>query len=149
MIRIMAKRYTDEWKKKVSEGLKNYREKHPFTIEQREKLAEYARKANRSRVYKIRPLHELKSEVQIRKRLLNERGRKCEKCGWKEKNPFYSWLIPVQINHKDGNPDNNKEENLEVLCPNCHSLSEFYMCFGRRPKEPNSRTLKRYRHWGG
>jgi len=142
----MAKRYSHEWKKNVSRGLKKYREKNPYTDKEREKLAEYARKANRLRKYKRKPLHELKSEGQVRWRLFDKRGRKCEKCGWKKKNPFYN-IIPVQVNHKDGNPDNNTKENLEILCPNCHSLSKFYMCFGRRPKKPNSRTLKRYKSW--
>ncbi len=27
------------------------------------------------------------------------------------------------MNHIDGNSENNKEKNLELLCPNCHSLT--------------------------
>lgn len=143
----MAKRYSDEWKKNVSEGVKKYRKEHPYTKEERIKLGEYARKANKCRIYKRKPICDLKCESAIRRRLFDQRGRKCEKCGWEVKNPFYG-IIPVQVNHKDGDPDNNKEDNLEILCPNCHSLSEFYMCFGRSPKKPNSRTLRRYKSWG-
>lgn len=50
---------------------------------------------------------------------------KCSKCGWGEVNP-YTNLVPLQIHHVDGNSTNNKEENLEVLCPNCHSLTENF-----------------------
>jgi len=35
------------------------------------------------------------------------------------------WLgqpIPLEVHHKDGNWQNNKRENLEALCPNCHAL---------------------------
>jgi Zn finger protein HypA/HybF involved in hydrogenase expression len=53
-------------------------------------------------------------------------GNKCIKCDWKEVNPK-TGNIPVQLNHKDGNHKNNKEENLELLCPNCHSLTENFM----------------------
>ena len=31
-----------------------------------------------------------------------------------------------QIEHKDGNHKNNHEENLTLICPNCHSLTETY-----------------------
>ena len=30
------------------------------------------------------------------------------------------------VNHKDGNKANNKEDNLDLLCPNCHSLTKNY-----------------------
>jgi predicted HNH restriction endonuclease len=34
--------------------------------------------------------------------------------------------IPLQIHHIDGDATNNKEENLQLLCPNCHTLTENY-----------------------
>ena len=61
----------------------------------------------------------------IRKYLLEKCKYKCEKCGWGEKN-IYTNNIPLQIHHIDGDYTNNKEENLQVLCPNCHSLTETY-----------------------
>lgn len=53
-------------------------------------------------------------------------GNKCIKCGWDKVNPK-SGKVPIQLNHKDGDYENNKEENLELLCPNCHSLTENFM----------------------
>jgi predicted HNH restriction endonuclease len=32
----------------------------------------------------------------------------------------------LEIEHIDGNFENNAEENLELLCPNCHSLTSTY-----------------------
>ncbi len=61
----------------------------------------------------------------IRSYLLEKNNYKCEKCGWGEINPF-TGLIPLEIHHKDGNYKNNLEENLQVLCPNCHSLTENF-----------------------
>lgn len=61
----------------------------------------------------------------IRRYLFNKFNSKCCKCGWNEINP-YSGLIPLQIHHIDGNCLNNSENNLELLCPNCHSLTENY-----------------------
>lgn len=61
----------------------------------------------------------------LRKYLFNKFNNKCCKCHWQETNP-YSGLIPLQVHHKDGNCLNNNEDNLELLCPNCHALTENY-----------------------
>ena len=34
--------------------------------------------------------------------------------------------IPLEVKHIDGNYLNNSEENLMLLCPNCHSLTSTY-----------------------
>ncbi len=61
----------------------------------------------------------------IRTYLLEKNNYKCELCGWGEINPFTN-TIPLEIHHKDGNYKNNSKENLQVLCPNCHSLTENF-----------------------
>lgn len=58
----------------------------------------------------------------IREYLLNKYNYKCQKCGWGEINP-YTNTYPLEIHHIDGNHLNNSEDNLQVLCPNCHSLT--------------------------
>jgi hypothetical protein len=50
---------------------------------------------------------------------------KCEKCGWHEK-PVGAKYSPCELHHKDGNSHNHLRENLEMICPNCHSLTESY-----------------------
>lgn len=61
----------------------------------------------------------------IKKYLLEKYGNKCAKCGWGEKNEFTN-RIPLELEHIDGNYLNNTEENLTILCPNCHSLTPTY-----------------------
>ena len=61
----------------------------------------------------------------VRNYILKKINFKCERCGWSEVNPFTK-NIPLEIHHLDGNYLNNKEENLQGLCPNCHSLTETY-----------------------
>lgn len=61
----------------------------------------------------------------VRKYLIVMRGEKCEKCGWAEIN-LTTGKIPLNINHIDGNYENNVIDNLELLCPNCHSLTSNY-----------------------
>jgi len=58
--------------------------------------------------------------------ILNKANYKCEFCGWSEVNPITN-SVPVQIDHIDGDFQNCTENNLRVLCPNCHSLTPTYM----------------------
>jgi 5-methylcytosine-specific restriction endonuclease McrA len=58
-------------------------------------------------------------------RLLNENylEPRCAMCG------ITRWLdgeVPLQLDHKDGNKDNNSLKNLRLLCPNCHALTPQY-----------------------
>lgn len=76
----------------------------------------------------------------IRHYLFIKHNNSCELCEWNIINP-YTGLVPLQIHHIDGNCKNNKEENLQLLCPNCHALTDN---FGSR-NENCTRVDKRYR----
>ncbi|EKD85026.1 MAG: HNH endonuclease [uncultured bacterium] len=58
----------------------------------------------------------------LRHYLKEKYNDKCSKCGWDQKHPK-TLVVPLEINHIDGNAENNKEDNLELLCPNCHALT--------------------------
>ena len=45
---------------------------------------------------------------------------KCELCGWAQKT--IDGRIPVELDHINGDKEDNRIENLRILCPNCHSL---------------------------
>lgn len=61
----------------------------------------------------------------VRRYIFEKNKNKCERCGWSEKNEF-SKKIPLTIHHKNNNPEDSFENNLELLCPNCHSLTNSY-----------------------
>jgi predicted RNA-binding Zn-ribbon protein involved in translation (DUF1610 family) len=61
----------------------------------------------------------------IRKYMFEKYGNKCARCGWSEINP-HSNTIPLELEHVDGNYANTNENNLTLLCPNCHSLTKCY-----------------------
>ena len=71
----------------------------------------------------------MKGEYQISRHIIRylyeKYNNKCSKCGWNEINQ-YTRKIPLEVEHIDGNYKNNKEENLTLLCPNCHSLTPTY-----------------------
>ena len=55
--------------------------------------------------------------------LVQLRGHKCENCGTE------IWLgnpIPLEVHHLDGDRLNNALENLQLLCPNCHALTDNF-----------------------
>ena len=57
--------------------------------------------------------------------LINLYGNKCMECSWSEVN-IISGKVPIELEHIDGNSENNSLENLKLLCPNCHSLTPTY-----------------------
>lgn len=59
----------------------------------------------------------------IRRYLFEKNNNACELCGWSVVHPK-TGTVPLQIHHIDGDCRNNKEENLQLLCPNCHTLTE-------------------------
>lgn len=63
----------------------------------------------------------------VRRYMLDKAGHKCEieGCGFCGVNP-YTGLEILQIHHIDGDAFNTKEDNLQVLCPNHHAMTENY-----------------------
>ena len=79
----------------------------------------------------------------IRKYLIEQAGYKCEKCGWGEINES-TGCSPLEIHHIDGNWTNNKRDNLQVLCPNCHSLTPNYKALNCNGRKDRLSTKKMY-----
>ena len=55
------------------------------------------------------------------------------KCSWDVVNQW-TGKVPIELNHIDGNPENHSLENVELVCPNCHSLSPFTKSRGKGRK---------------
>ena len=83
----------------------------------------YIEKWKKGEVTGMRGEYQLSSY--IKNYILKKYNNKCARCGWSKHNP-YTKTIPLEIEHIDVNYKNNKEENLILLCPNCHSLTSTY-----------------------
>ena len=77
----------------------------------------------------------------LRNYIFNKFENKCCECGWSKINP-YTNTIPLEIDHIDGNSENNSEENLRLICPNCHSLTSTYRGANRGNGRNITWTLK-------
>lgn len=79
----------------------------------RKDISEYLVKGSTIRTFKLK------------ERLFKEgiKENKCEKCGISE---WQGSPIICQLHHIDGDETNNTLENLQILCPNCHSQTDNY-----------------------
>ena len=64
-------------------------------------------------------------EETYKKYLIEKYGNKCMECGWDKIHPITN-KIPIQLDHIDGNAENNNLTNLRLLCPSCHSLTPTF-----------------------
>ena len=77
----------------------------------------------------------------LRHYIFDKFENKCCECGWSKINP-YTNTLPLEIDHIDGNSENNSEENLRLICPNCHSLTSTYRGANRGNGRNITWTLK-------
>ncbi len=68
----------------------------------------------------------------LKRRLIADGIKKpeCELCGWAECSP--DGRIPVELDHINGDRNDNRLENLRILCPNCHSLQPTHRGMNQR-----------------
>ena len=117
----------------VSESGGNYKVLQRFILKHGLDASHFLGKAsNKGRTFKSRPLEDylvkdgpLITSLRLKKRLIKEGllEQRCYNCG------LMKWLegiIPLELEHIDGNTRNNLRENLTLLCPNCHALTPTY-----------------------
>lgn len=78
-----------------------------------------------------------KNATRLKERLIEEgiKENKCECCGITE---WQGRPISLQIHHINGIHNDNRLENIQILCPNCHSQTDTYS--GRNSNRENSTT---------
>ena len=77
----------------------------------------------------------------VKRYLMTKYDCKCQKCGWGEMNET-TGKIPLEVHHINGDCTDNREENLQLLCPNCHSLTPNHGSLNRGSKRYK---LKKYK----
>ena len=81
-------------------------------------------------------LHPNYSSTVLSKRLVQEgiKEYKCEICGI---NSWNGKELTLQLHHKDGDHHNHNLDNLQLLCPNCHTQTDNYGGKTKNKRRPN------------
>ena len=69
------------------------------------------------------------SSTALKKFLIETRGCKCELCDTTD--TWNGKPLVLQLDHVDGDSDNNYPSNLRLLCPNCHSQTDTFGSKGK------------------
>lgn len=88
--------------------------------------------------------HSLASTGLVKKFLIRSglKQEVCEICGWAEKREC-DGKIPIELHHINGDNSDNRIQNLQILCPNCHALTPTYS--GKNKVNKVRRTKKQER----
>jgi len=115
---------TEETKKKISEGVKASEQ---FVKGSKQRYVDYKELGNKLKEVAntkiLKAEYDSLSYERLKKRIVLEQVQKCNHCG------IYEWNgkpIVLELEHKDGNHSNNERENLEAICPNCHSQTNTW-----------------------
>lgn len=123
---------TDEVRKKISTGVKKHYEENG--IPPSKPMSDLTKKkiSNTKRAALLEKSFEELGINGKRSRILLEQNQKCNRCGIDE---WQGESITLELDHKDGDKKNESRNNLECLCPNCHSLTPTW----------RGRNIKKYK----
>lgn len=71
--------------------------------------------------------------ARLRKRLVIE-GLLPNKCQHCNRRKWLGTTIPLELDHINGDHFDNRIENLQSLCPNCHAIKTFASVVKRQPR---------------
>ncbi len=74
---------------------------------------------------------------------LGYKEKRCEKCGCGTE--WNGEPLTLELHHKDGNHYNNNLDNLQILCPNCHSQTETYRSRTKSNLKPEYENIDEYK----
>lgn len=88
-------------------------------------------------------LGQIRENKTLRKILIFLYGNKCSECLcgsiWNGKS------LVMQVDHRDGDSDNNMPENVRLLCPNCHTQTSTF-CAGNYKQTRRNKYLRKYKN---
>ncbi|HEX8974538.1 MAG TPA: HNH endonuclease signature motif containing protein [Patescibacteria group bacterium] len=114
----------------------NYTQISKYIIEYKIDISHFTGKAsNKGRKFNRKPKIELTEilkennffqSYKLKKRLISAglKLENCEECGWDKRSE--DGRLPLELHHVNGNCRDNRLENLQILCPNCHSLKSSH-----------------------
>ena len=77
-----------------------------------------------------------------KKYLIETKGEFCSEC--RQPSIWNNKPLTLQLDHIDGNSDNNHLSNLRLLCPNCHTQTENFGSKGQGSRYKKDTKRNRY-----
>ena len=74
-----------------------------------------------------------------RARVIVEQELKCNRC---KIDSWFGLPITLEVDHKNGNNNDDSRENLEGLCPNCHSQTPTWRGRHENNKQKNLKMIR-------
>lgn len=78
----------------------------------------------------------------LKKYMIEKHGETCACCGLG--NVWNGKPITLQLDHIDGDSDNNFPSNLRLICPNCHTQTETFGSKGKGNRYSKSSKRNEY-----
>jgi hypothetical protein len=125
----MSTKMKEQRRKNISAGEKKYYKTHSaYNKGIRPSDAQILKSSTNNKItWKLKNDMLLFEELNYRRkreRLMEKQNCLCAVCNIK---PVWNdRILTFQLHHKDGDRKNGKEENCQMLCPNCHSQTETY-----------------------
>ncbi len=79
----------------------------------------------------------------IKKILIFINGERCVECT--QGNEWNGLPLTLEVDHIDGNSDNNDPNNVRLLCPNCHSQTPTSRGKNERKNTKRNKYLRNYK----
>jgi hypothetical protein len=79
----------------------------------------------------------------VKKYLLIHRGEVCQLCG--QLPIWHGKPLTLQIDHIDGNSDNNRLDNVRILCPHCHTQTSTFVSRNIKKDTRRNNYLRKYK----
>ena len=109
--------------KRCDKQLKSYQQKYCSNLcQQEQQYVLYIKRWKQGRESGLRGQKTKLLSKHLRRYLLEKHDSRCVLCKWSKKHPVTN-VVPLEVDHIDGNAENNTESNLQLLCPNCHALT--------------------------
>lgn len=109
--------------KKLSQGQRKFCSNECFQkFKEKERIDNWQKNPKVYSTEKIPPV--------IKRYLMSKYNCRCQRCGWGEVN-IITGKVPLEVHHINGDCTDNREENLVLLCPNCHSLTDTHGSLNR------------------
>lgn len=131
--------HTQESKAKIAKGVAASNAANPRPKEQYQKAGKKTSQTLFLRLFE-KPFDDL-TKIQKKRIVLHEQDGKCLWCNLSE------WLdkpMTFELDHVDGNNENNTRVNLRVLCPNCHSQTPTWRKAKSHPAWSDHRNSKSF-----